>query len=97
MGMSTNVIAFKPPGEKWQRMKAVWDACMAAGVDIPDEVARYFEHDVPDSAGVKIDRAVLVNTGALAAWGTEHGQEGYEVDVAKLPKDVTVIRFYNSW
>lgn len=97
MGMSTHVVAFKPPGEKWQQMKAVWDACRAAGVEVPDEVERYFEYDGPDPVGVEVKRADLINSGALYDWNDGPHASGYEVDVTKLPKDVTVIRFYNSW
>jgi hypothetical protein len=96
MGMSTHVVAFKPPGERWQQMKAVWDACEAAGIEPPDEVSEYFEHEEPDPAGVRIERAELVTSGAVRVW-TDADAQGYEVDVTKLPRDVTVIRFYNGW
>jgi hypothetical protein len=47
MGMSTHVVGFKPPDEKWRKMKAVWDACEAAGTDPPAAVSKFFEGDVP--------------------------------------------------
>lgn len=98
MGMSTHVVAFKPPGEKWRQMKAVWDACAAAGVTPPDVVYRYFEDDEPDPAGVEIDQDALVSAGALRKWHDErNANSGFELDVAKLPQDVTVVRFYNGW
>lgn len=96
MGMSTHVKAFKPPDEKWQQMKAVWDACKTAGVELPREVGRYFEDTDPDPVGVEIDESTLVNVGALDAWGDDQ-REGVQIDVTRLPKDVTVVRFYNSW
>jgi len=27
----------------------------------------------------------------------QDSQEGYELDIKKLPKEITLIRFYNSW
>ena len=35
MSMSTHVVGFHPPDEKWKEMKAAWDACMAANVNPP--------------------------------------------------------------
>jgi hypothetical protein len=96
MSMTTHVRAFKPPGEKWQQMKAVWDACKAVGIDPPREVGRYFEDTDPDPTGVVIDENTLVDLGVLRGWSDQY-REGREIDVTKLPKDVTVIRFYNSW
>ena len=94
--MSTNVVGFKPPDEKWQRMRAVWDACTTAGIEIPREVDRFFDGRAPDPNGVEIDEDRLRDAGCLREW-SDHYRQGFEVDVAKLPKDVTVIRFYNSW
>lgn len=96
MGMSTHVVGFKPPDEKWQRMRAVWDACAGAGIKIPHEVEKYFDGGPPDSNGVEIDERRLRDAGCLREWSDEYAR-GFEVDVANLPKDVTVIRFYNAW
>jgi hypothetical protein len=96
MGMSTHVVGFKPPGAKWRQMKAVWDACQAAGIEVPDEVDVYFDGGPPDPAGVEVGIEDLRAAGALRDWGNNHA-DGFELDVAKLPKDVTVVRFYNSW
>lgn len=54
MGMSTHVVGFIPPDEKWQKMKAVWDACRAAGVEVPEDVCDFFEGGEPDPAGVEV-------------------------------------------
>jgi hypothetical protein len=96
MGMSTRVIAFKPPGEKWQKMCDVYNACTNAGIDVPDEVSRFFDHMPPDPAGVEISERVLRDAGAVTDYSGDMS-EGFDVDVTKLPRDVTVIRFYNSY
>ena len=93
MGMSTSLIAFKPPDERWHAMKAVWDACTKAGTSIPPEVGRYFEGGVPDPSGVEVS---LKNSPACKEYRAEM-QHGYEVDLTKLPKDVKIIRFVNSY
>jgi hypothetical protein len=96
MGMSTHVVGFKPPDEKWQKMFAALQACAAAGVDVPDEVERFFEYDEPDPTGVRVPEKTLIAAGAVAEWSDQYRQ-GFEINVAKLPKDVTVVRVYNSW
>jgi hypothetical protein len=96
VSMPTRVIAFKPPGEKWQRMRAVYDACTAAGIDVPGEVMGFFDHMPPDPAGVEISERTLRDKGAVTDWSADMAA-GFEVDVTKLPRDVTVIRFYNSY
>jgi len=96
MSMSTNVIGFKPADEKWRKMRAAFDACKAAGVPVPDSVSKFFDDKDPDDAGVEVTHAALKKSGALQEWSNDHGS-GYEVDLKKLPADVTVLRFYNSW
>lgn len=96
MSMSTHVKGFKPPDEKWLAMKKVYDSCKAAGIDPPHEVSRFFDHDEPDDKGVEVSEKKLMECGALKRWGEEM-REGFELDVTKLPPDVKVIRFYNSY
>jgi hypothetical protein len=93
MSMSTDVIGFHPPDEVWKQMKAVWDACEQAGVEPPDRVLEFFDHEKPDSAGVTVD---LRNSLAVKEYRDDQS-EGYEVDLDQLPPDVTIIRFVNSW
>ncbi len=93
MSMTTYVRGFRPPDEKWQRMRAVYYACDAAGVPAPEEVRRFFEYGTPDTAGAEVD---INKTGAI----TESGDDSrmwWDVDIKKLPPDVTVVRFVNSY
>lgn len=99
MGMSTHVVAFKPPDEKWQAMKAVYDACNAAGVDPPSDVIAFFNDSEPDESGVEISSRgpgyKLLDW--CREWDDGNGRAGYEVVIEKLPKDVSIVRFFNSW
>jgi hypothetical protein len=96
MGMSTHIIGFKPPDDKWRKMKAVWDACEAASVEPPAEVEKFFEYETPDVVGVRVTCGALTDCGAVVEW-RDDTRDGFEVHVGKLPPDVTVLRFYNSW
>jgi len=92
MSMSTHVIGFRKADEKWEQMKSVWNACERAGIEAPKEVYEYFNHNNPNTlAGIEVSISSAITEYC------DDMQEGYEVDITKLPPDVTVIRFYNSW
>lgn len=93
MGMSTHVVGIRPPDDLWHKMKAVWDACSTIGVEIPDEVQDYFGGQAPDPKGVVVS---LRGTGCVQEYKAEM-REGFEVDISKLPKNVKIVRFYNSY
>ncbi len=96
MSMSTHVVGFKPPDDKWRKMKGIWDSCEEAGINPPKDVNDYFGGEAPGPAGVEVDEDALIECGAVK----EHDgdmEDGYEIDVTKLPKDVKIIRVYNSY
>lgn len=95
-GDNIHVCGFKPPDEKWTKMKAVWDACKDAGVDPPKDVSAFFNHEEPDPAGVEIDEKALKKCGAAVDFEGDM-QEGFDIHVDKLPKDVKIVRVYASY
>ena len=86
MSKSMHVVGIRPLSQKWKNMKAAFDACRVAGVEVPEEVLGFFKN--PDSLGVRVPITVSEYSG--------DGEEGYEVCIEDIPKDVKVIRFYNS-
>ena len=54
MSMSTHVMGFIPPDEKFKKMLEAYHACEAAGVAIPSDVEKFFNDEMPDEAGVRI-------------------------------------------
>lgn len=93
MSMSSRIVGFKKPDSTFNKMKAVYDACVAAELDIPNEVHDYFEGEPPDKAGVVVD---LKGHEAVTDYSAEMS-EGFEIDLSLIPKDITIIRFVNSW
>lgn len=93
MSMYTFVTGIKPPDEKWKKLKEVWEVCEKGGVRIPEEVLQFFKHEPPDMLGV------VVNLKEDMCVEHRHGNasEIWEVDITKLPKDVKIIRFENSY
>lgn len=95
MGMSTHVVGFTPPDEKYHKMKAVYDSCKAAGIEIHEDVKEFFNWEEPSEHGVTFELEKI--PGAVEEWDDEEGASGLEVDISKLPKNVKIVRFYNSW
>ena len=93
MSMSTHVVGFRPADAKWKAMKAIWDACNEADVAVPAEVDRFFNGESP---GDKPGAEVKIEGTAAIEWRDDYRQ-GFELDVTKLPKDVHIVRFYNSY
>ncbi len=116
MSMSTHIVGFRPPNEKWKQMKAVYDACVKAEIDAPSEVRKFFNDEPPDPEGVvgpvNSNHFVpqsreyyrhyhqlalyLESTKCCAAYDDDAGRVGFELDLAKLPTGITILRFYNS-
>ena len=94
--MSTHVVGFKPPDERWKQMKAARDACAAAGVPLPDAVDRFFGFEPPDDAGVTIPEKQLIEDGVVTEYNDRY-RDGYEIHLDKVPKDVKIIRVYNLY
>ena len=92
MSMSTDVVGLRPADETWDKMKEIWDACTASNVEIPLQVRKFFNDESPeDKPGMEIPLK-----GAVTKWRGEC-QDGLEVDLTKLPPDVKILRFFNSY
>lgn len=91
MGMSTHVIGFMLPNEKFNKMKELWDLCNELTISPPPEVAEFFNNDNPNPFGaeVNIDDCISEFKGEYA--------EGFDVDIRKLPKKVHIIRILNEY
>ena len=74
-------------------MKSIWGACDEAEIGVPAEVGKFFEDCEPDEAGVEVD----IDGTVCCREYREEMREGFEIDVTTLPKDVTIIRFWNSY
>lgn len=100
MSTSYNCYGFKPPDEKWLKMKEVWDACTEAGVEVPDKVWEFFNGEDPDDAGVEVHLGSQYSRNKnheCCQWFEEFGQHGFNIDISKLPPDVKTIRFKASY
>lgn len=82
--MSTYVIGYIPPDDNWQKMRAVWDSCEAAGIDPPDEVDAFFRGVKPDDHGQEINLP-------YQTWSDDN-RYGVEIELIGVPSNVKIIR-----
>ena len=97
MGISVNIVGFRPADEKWKKMKDIWDAYKKAEIVPPQEVINFFSGSPsgePDDSGIEID---LMKTDSVDEWYTaDNSTSGYQIDLSKIPDNITKIRFYRS-
>lgn len=92
MGMLTHVVGLRQADKQWNKMKAVWEACEEAGAKIPTEVEEFFDFESPDNKS-----GMEVSLGDACEEYSIDGENGYEIDISKLPEHISIIRVYNSW
>jgi len=102
MSMSTFVFGVRPPDDKWKGMKAVRDACIKVGTPVPEEVEKFFNYEKPDDKGILVeftmDNKGKVSNGCCKPFYDENNcYEGFEIELSKVPKDITILRFVNGW
>jgi len=92
------VKGVRPPDGHWKRMKAIWDSCQAADVDVPGEVEKFFDYKDPSPEGIEIDvpMDVVDNGDEFKAIGIRNGPKGnyYLIDIAQLPDNITHLKVW---
>lgn len=85
------VVGFRPPDERWTKMRLIWMMCKEANVEPPDEVQEFFDWTEPDPQGVEVDvpHSEFENGAALS--------HGLEVHIESIPQGVTILRFRVSY
>lgn len=88
MSTSYYVVGMRPPDEKFEAMKAIWDACQKADVEVPNEVLIFFDDHEPDVKGIEVDLPITEGSGEYRNWFT--------LSVSDIPNNITEIRFVIS-
>jgi len=97
MSVSMHVYAIKPADEDYRRKAEAYRACRAAGVRIPDQLSMFFNGEEPDPTGMTQQLDDSRNAHPSCATYRRDGEDGFEIDIAKLPEGTRFIRFYCSW
>lgn len=86
---SLHVVGIQEPDDQWRKIKAVWDACVAARIDPPQVVNDFFGGRTPDERN-----GVAIDLKALTIDWTLDSSSGVEIELAALPEKVTKIRVF---
>ena len=98
MGMSTHIKAFIPDtDETYKKHSKVLIACNEADIELPKATADYFGSEYADLELLDSKLEVDLKLGKHYTEYNAEMTEGFEVELADLPKGVTKIRFTNSW
>ena len=94
MSTSMHIKGIREPDDEYIAMAEVYNACKKAGVAVPDRVMDFFDWQEPSGHGIiaDLDLSEAVNT-----YSDDNGREGFDVEIGKLPKNITHVRFYVSW
>ena len=74
-------------------MEAVYYACLAAKLTVPDEVTKFFGDENPeDNEDFNVDLTESFSVTSLDNDFTE----GCEIDLKKIPKDVKILKVFTT-
>lgn len=85
------VKGLKSSTEESRQLLAVWDACIVAGIDPPEEVVDFFGDEYPEDTGAM----EVVDLDAEKS--TTDMSNHLTVDLSRIPKGVTKVRFTVNW
>lgn len=97
MSMSTHVIAFRDMDGEFKRILEAKKFCDERHLSYPKEVEAYFRGYAGISENGLREQFLTVNIDTILTRWQDESSAGYELEVTQLPKEVKILRFYNSW
>lgn len=91
MSMVSCIQGLKPKTEEYEKKLQIYKLCKEMNINPPREIEEFFDGEVCE-AGIITE----LPADALMEYGDDC-REYFEVDLTKIPKDVTKIRFVNSY
>lgn len=93
MSVSYGVKGLKPVTEDYKKRLEIYKSCRELKINPPDEIRKYFEDD-----GEPCDDGIIVYLKKdVVNESTGYSSVYYDVDLSKLPKGVTKVRFEVSY
>lgn len=89
MGMHTYVKGIMEPDERYLALKKLWEDCEKAGVEVPEDILKYFDYEKPSSHGKEIDIEYKEEN--------EDMEQIFIVPIGGLSSKITAIKFINSY
>lgn len=92
MSMSTYIQGLKPKTEEYEKKLNIYKSCKELNISIPKEIMDFFDGEVCEEGII-----TEIPKEAIREYADDHCREFFEVDLTKLSKYVTRIRFVNSY
>ena len=92
MSMCSYVHGLKPKTEEYEKKLLVYKICEELNINPPREIEDYFDGEVCEEGIV-----TELPKEAIREYSDECCNDYIEVDLTKIPSDVTKIRFANSY
>lgn len=90
--VSTSIVGYRDPDEKWLKMKKVYDACIESGIEVPDEVNEFFGWTEPSENGIEVDLENITEKYTPCDMA-----DGWRIKISDLPNNIEYICFINSY
>lgn len=94
MSMSTRVQGLREKDDTYKKMESILLLCKELKVKVPNEVYEYFELINEEYCSREIITSLPI--GSVEHY-TEDSDDVWEVDLSLIPKDITKLRFVNSY
>lgn len=91
MSMVSYIQGLKPKTEEYEKKLQIYKLCKEINIDPPREIEEFFNGEV-----CEVGIIAELPAGTLVEY-EDDCREYFEVDLTKIPKDVTKIRFVNSY
>lgn len=92
MSMSTYIQGLKPKTEEYEKKLNIYKSCKELNISIPKEIMDFFDGEVCEEGII-----TEIPKEAIREYADDYCREFFEVDLTKLSKYVTRIRFVNSY
>ena len=93
MSESYHIHGICEPDAKWKEYQEILSICERNNVETPAEVQEYFEDSDPELSGVTMQ---LGPADGVTKYSADM-RTGFDVEIAKLPDNVTKLRFFVSY
>lgn len=92
MSLCTYVQGLKPKTKEYEKKLHIYNACREINITPPEEILRFFDGKVCEEGIItELPEEAMIN------YTDDCCRDFFEVDLTKIPSDVTKIRFINSY
>lgn len=92
MSMYSYIQGLKPKTEEYEKKLHIYNACKEINISPPDEILKFFDGKICEDGIV-----TELPKDAIREYADDCCRDFFEVDLTKIPSDVTKIRFVNSY